>query len=606
MFSKLFGRNKKKTVPEPKKPAVEYASFSAQFPPPEWMWYQQQLDKQVRTETWVQQQIVKSGTWHHLSSLPTEFGHGSIYLGANSVPDRNSPFSNATENPNFVPSGHRRTHRKSHRSKARSPLVIVNSPSDGGSPVDLGVYQTHRTSMGHPSIRLSSLPTRLSQANDVVHTNYVTRPMLSSTPRVPAVPESYKIDDLDSECIPESKHEKGKSKKTHKSRKSKSHTNRHSSCHTNVRHVSGMSSNPNSHPSPHQDEADISMQYHGEMPEKYSSLGMSRSSGVNCIDFENEEPHTSYKGHRSHRLRSHMQSFSDHEPIVRRQFECEGEELLYQNAPPDQRFSIDSYSRQRDLVDAHIYANVHITNTDDVKPKLPVRTHKKTHKERGKDFHCETVLKQTVADRYSVDTGIPDHDRLSENNSEQGTVQSSSSQEQSSQDSAVDGTGSSEHSLNTVIDTQSVVNKHFDKLLSRTEQLSLGDSGFSSPRGSEQCSNGKKEECNLKREQHSFTCNNLKMEKNTTSNSVGKLDDCLDETGGRITSDTLYENVKLNQNEVLNNMKYLHKEINVSSQNLNMPQTSHESGNGKVDFDPKQPVLKKFNFDGDFHVVGVV
>ncbi|RUS89838.1 hypothetical protein EGW08_002368 [Elysia chlorotica] len=45
---------------EPKE--KEYATFSAQFPPPEWMWYQQQLEKQKRTENWVTHQTSKAST----------------------------------------------------------------------------------------------------------------------------------------------------------------------------------------------------------------------------------------------------------------------------------------------------------------------------------------------------------------------------------------------------------------------------------------------------------------------------------------------------------------------------------------------------------------
>lgn len=44
----------------------EYATFSAQFPPPEWTWYQQQLEKQKRVDNWVTHQgtIVSSSSKH--------------------------------------------------------------------------------------------------------------------------------------------------------------------------------------------------------------------------------------------------------------------------------------------------------------------------------------------------------------------------------------------------------------------------------------------------------------------------------------------------------------------------------------------------------------
>ncbi|XP_064611920.1 uncharacterized protein LOC135475891 isoform X2 [Liolophura sinensis] len=70
LLSKLFGKGKKKAPPPPPVKEVEYASFSAQFPPPEWQWYQQQIEKHRRVEDWVKNQIPKSETWPYLQAPP--------------------------------------------------------------------------------------------------------------------------------------------------------------------------------------------------------------------------------------------------------------------------------------------------------------------------------------------------------------------------------------------------------------------------------------------------------------------------------------------------------------------------------------------------------
>ncbi|KAL4240185.1 Storkhead box 1 [Mactra antiquata] len=615
IFSKIFGRNKKKqTVPEPKKTDVEYSTFSAQFPPPEWMWYQQQMDRQIRTETWVQQQMVKSGTWHYLSSMPTDGAASSLNMGATSAPERPSALQNSQSYGNSFGNGiTRKSHKKSHKHKERLPIVIANTPGES-THLDIDKKHTYKNSMGHTNIRLSSLPTRVSPSSDLLQSNYVSHPMFSSTPRFSSASDRRKT--IEEETPQVESHSKDKpiklekeksrsSRRSHRSKK-KTHHDRHSSYLPMSRHVSGISANTAA-----QMDNDISYQYQGQLANKNTAVGRSHSSGVNCVGLEPEpEPVKQKKNLRSNSYRVTVSDSHRDSP------EGLSRSQQYQRSYSYRHPVSDHESNSRSDVNGHIYANVHVN--EETKPKVPERMPKNFQTQSRR---CEPPRESAFLSPASSSTHyrvhLPEADRHSEHGSDVGqsehtsssgggTLKSISSQEPGSQDSAVEGTVSSEQSLSTVID-RAIVNKHMERLTADVKEMSLGDSGFSSPRVSEISSESKNGGTNFKKEQNGFMCNNLKGGQRL-NNSNGKLDVESDDSFDRISSDRLYENVRLSQKEVLNNMKYLHKEITVSSQNLNVPVTSSDtpSSSGIVEFDPKQSVAKKFNFEGDFHVVGVV
>ena len=628
-FSKLFGRNKKKeavaakkeavaakkesvaakketVATEPlKKPSVEYATFSAQFPPPEWIWYQQQLDRQLRTESWVQQQVAKAGTWHYLNKLSSGSPSSSIHMGACSVPERVSmQVGKPTQHfeTKFGIGASRKISKKSHhKHKDRQPVVIANSPNES-TRIEVDQKHTYRNSLGQTNIKLSSLPTRMSPSGEVLHSNYVTHPMLSSTPKVNPGHESHRAivhQSAQAQVTGESKEKSSKTDKSkaarrlHKSKK-KSHHDRHSSYHPNGRHVSGMSTQIEL---PHTMENDISFEYQGQLPNKNSAVGQSHSSGVNCVGLEVGQGQRQAKG--QHRQRS---SSYRHTVIVSNEVSHQVSQRTHsyrqvvtaRDIPPVAENSNHGSNH------GHIYANVHATEQD-AKPKLPERTHRQ-HRHHGVVSKGGDSQLSPTPPQYSLD--LPESDRRSEHGSDRGTLTSTSSQGQSSLDSAIEGTESSEHS--TVINTRPFMNRQLEQIVTDTQQMSLGDSGFSSPRVAETSDmNRGTGKGGPNKDQSVFLCNNLKKEIQL-NNSTGKLDEFSDDSFDRISSDRLYENVKFSQKEVLNNMKYLHKEINVSSQNLNVPNVTQENSGSVLEFDPKQAVAKKFNFEGDFHVVGVV
>ena len=652
LFAKLFGRNKKK-APEPTKPTVEYATFSAQFPPPEWTWYQQQLEKHIRTETWVQQQVVKSGTWHHFQNIQQD-----IEVNCHAVSERGTTpaagsyrcpnpvaFKQETRMPDdvhFKRDLKRHSGRNKTKLKDKPAMVISNRQREKGFvPEQL----TECIANGVPGetpghrLRLSSLPTRLSPpgAVEIPHSDSV-HPMFSSTPRwtgpyLESQGESHidnTIDQLHADAT-DPYIKKNSVRKSHRSKR-RSHHELHSTF------------------NPTYQSEDISSEYQGRLPKKNSTIGVSRDSGVNCIGLEPK--HHEVKGHRvkSQKPVSFKETALDFDMTVRQD-----------------RQIIDTDNQG---AETHIYANVEIFQPDTshnvskrilerpphIDKERPRRSASyRQYKAEKRKQNQNSDSHRSKIDGQDVSTYKMELSKLCEETAEKVTVESVSSQGKRSHDSAKEGTCSSEISAGTVINTKPAgakTAKHrlVHDLIGETR---LGDSGFSSPRVSEISSDSKKSESNSKRseskndtikgdlkneiysrickkdskrrnsdlghihqggrkndsnlmrEKQSLMCNNTKNAK-PLNNSLGDLDRVSnDSVVGSITPDALYENIKLDHAEVLNNMKYLHKEITVSSQNLNTPPPDVTSDTGET-FDMKQPHVGKFKLEGDFHVVGVV
>ena len=646
LFAKLFGRNKKKAPPPPSpKPAVEYATFSAQFPPPEWTWYQQQLEKHIRTETWVQQQVVKSGTWHHFQNIQQDIDvdcHAASEGGTNQAVMKQD--TRGLDDDNIKRELKRHSSRIKTRHKDKPSMVIANKQRERLASDNMINTVPKNVATENPGqrLRLSSLPTRLSPpgAINLPHSDDV-HPMFNSTPRYMSSYQNQHdhldntVDQIQANIV-DPYIKRTSVRKSHKSKR-RSHHEYHSGF------------------NPTCQNQDINYEYNGRLPKKNSTIGMSRDSGVNCVGLDskqNEVREHKVSGVREHRVRAqkpchHRETKIDPDLTARNDYDhCSNDKVI---------------SGQ----DQHIYANVQISNPsashsstkrvierpsyiekDRQRRSASYRHYKSEKKKQSQNKAVERLhLDSHVMDCYKTELN-----KLCSETHEKVQVEPVSSQKKISQDSAVEGTCSSEHSLGTVINTKTERHKQIENLIAET-RLSHGDSGFSSPRFSEVSSDSRKNEgiskknesksktyekesksenqtktskhdskrkvgditresdskkndSNLLREKQSFMCNNIKNSK-PLNNSMGDLDSYSSDTIlGTITPDALYENVKLDHAEVLNNMKYLHKEITVSSQNLNtpVPDVTAEA----VETDIKQPVIGKFNLEGDFHVVGVV
>ncbi|XP_060076540.1 uncharacterized protein LOC132556168 [Ylistrum balloti] len=614
LLSKLFGRKKKKKPekqPQQEEKKVEspttttssgeYATFSAQFPPPEWQWYQEQIEKQERTNTWLNQQkppgqdaytTKQDGSSSSDYVSPQQlFPRQQVYEAARrhqqkvSNPSKLSPFAEHDEehycqiDPRF---------EESLRNLRASTLPpegyydgnCMNKKNDlnpgcpkktATLPVQLPqnteenhhIHRRHSESHGHRRRHEVNDRVRVRRHSGdrkqlLVQADQCYNNSLESEETVPLNQPSFPYHTQQKHTDPgisdplysstprglqkdpgETVHNNTVDELFNEKVQERVHRGKKSSKHRHRHSIAYHSNYPKN---------DISYEYHGKLPKKSSIKALSRDSGVNCVGLSQGQN----KGRDKDRCST---------PI----------EFLTKRGHSDGRK--ESSNQKRNNIDAKSANKKHSNNelvcVAEINSCVPPEARETT-----------PVTEVTPPDEY-VPYNVQDEDEGMD-----GDV-----------DSFIE---ESEQSYDTVIDSRTRSSKRISDLCDQTKNLNLGDSGFSSPRN--------QDSLQYNRIAETARCEEVFYQGSSSVGKHPKQFPTVQESGKCRSKDpSLYERSNL---IVLNNMKEVNRDQNLLSNHVvNQVSLYHPTTSLPAEalrLGDKSPVPFNFQFDGDYQVVGVV
>ncbi|XP_033743962.1 uncharacterized protein LOC117329873 [Pecten maximus] len=627
LLSKLFGRKKKKKPEKQQKqleerkvepPAAitvssgEYATFSAQFPPPEWQWYQEQIEKQERTNSWLYQQkhpghegpnSKQDGSSSSDYVSPQQlFPRQHVYEAARRQkmmnPSKLSPFAEHDEehycqiDPRFEeslrnlrastlpPEGYydgNCMNKKSefnpgcqkHSSKAATlPVQIPQNTEENHH-----IHRRHSESHGHrrrhevgnqARVRRHSGERKqlLVQADQCYSNSQESGETVPpNQPSFPYHTQHKHIDHGISDPLYSSTprglqkdpgdtvHNNTVDELFNEKLQERSHRGKKSSKSSRHRHRHSIADH-SSYP-----KNDISYEYHGKLPKKSSIKALSRDSGVNCIGLGQRQ--SKVKGHNKDRCSTPIE-------LISKRSHSEGRK---QSSNPKQN-------------------NIDVGHTD------------KKHSNINNEVVCVAEINSCVPPEAREMTPTAEVTPPDE------YVPYSVQEEDEGMDGDVDSfIEESEQSYDTVIDSRTRNSKRISDLCDQARNINLGDSGFSSPGNHDSLKQ------NNYRITESVKCEEVSYQSSSSGGKNPKLSHMLQDSVKRPCKDhSLYERSDL---IVLNNMKDVHRDQNLLSNHVmnQMPlyQSNHTSlATEAIRLADKSPVPFNFQFDGDYQVVGVV